>query len=349
MDVKWTRKILRFFNMLSLLGAATINSVSRPIDCIVASSSINERVIWRYLLNFLVPTVVIAILSIYWGYRSLTRDRFERLFFLKRFVLIVITVTYITYFDITQVAVRVFNCVDVYDNEDHNSHSTTRSWIGDTSIECYQSTHVVLVGISLVVLTMISVCFPLACSWALLKTRDEVQISNSKAHETLGLLCGPFKRRFVFWECVTMLKKALLSIIIVFSYSLGNQAQGLLISIVLVFFLSVHTTCYPFKEEFSSLNYYESGSLLTSCITYTLVQFFNVETLSEDGRTSVSIALIILNGGFVLSMMFLIVRNLVRLAKAILLSDNVEVSDDMSWISIVKLYFKNWRSIRANT
>lgn len=341
--------MLKFFEILSLLGAATIKSVSRPIDCILPSSSIKARVILRYLLSFLAPVIVIAILSIYWGYRLLMKHRSERLYFLRRLVLVVITVIYITYFDITQMAVSVFNCVNVHDGGDYNFPTSTRYWIVDTSIKCYKSTHFVLVGFSIGALIIVSICFPLACSWALLRTRNEVQVNNSRTRETLGLLYGPFKQGFVFWECVTMLKKALLSVMIVSSYSSGDQVQGLLISLVLVFFLSLHATCWPFERKFNSLNYYESGSLLTSCTTYILVQFFNVETLSGSARTVISIALIVLNGGFVLVMAFVIVQNFVQLARAILLSNNVQVTDNTSWSSIGKLYFDNRKSIATST
>lgn len=333
--------MLGFFRMLNVLGAAIINYVSRPIDCVVKSAPMFARAIWRYLFSLFVPMSVIALLSIYWGYRSIVTYGAGSLYFLRRVLLVAITVTYITYFDLTQTAVKAFNCVLVYDNNDRLSDSFTRYWIQDTSVECYKDDHVVLVGIALVVLILVSTCFPLFCSVALYRRRYNVEQSNSRAHETLGLLCGPFKKKFIFWECITMIKKALLSVTIVFSYSLGNQVQGLLISLTLIFFLSLHTICFPFKEEFNRLNYYESSSLFISCATYTIIQFFNVDSLSSTTRSLVSISLIILNGGFVIFMGLLIARNLIRLARAILLAKNVEVPNDMRWVSILKLYVRN--------
>lgn len=254
-----------------------------------------------------------------------------------------ITVTYVTYFDVTQVAVRVFNHVSVPDSIDPFSTSFTRYWIGDTSIECYKSTHIILICISLVILTTISIGFPFACSIALLRNKNEVNVSNSRAHEVLGLLCGPFKDRFVYWECITMIKKAMLSLIIVFSYSLGNQMQGLLIIVVLVFFLALHSTCYPFKEEFNMLNYYEIGSLTTSCITYTLVELFNVERLSETERGLVSVGVIILNGGYVMLMVLSMARNFVAFAKATLKSYYIiDINDEISWFKTIKIYISSW-------
>jgi len=349
MNVKWTKNALQLFKALNLIGFAAINSITRPIDCIVGLSSIVAKAIWRYLFGLFVPMIVIALLSVYWGYRSIKMNRRDRFYFLRRFLLTSITVTYITYFDLTQLAVKAFNCIKVYDNIDPFSKSFTRHWIEDTSIECYKDTHVVLIGIAIVLLILVSSCFPLFCSLALYSKRNDVERSNSRAHETLGLLCGPFKTKFIYWECITMMKKALLSIVVVFSYTLGNGPQGLLISLILTFFLTLQAICFPFKDEFKSLNYYEIGSLLTSCVTYTIVQFFNVDTLSELARTLASISLIVLNGGFVLFMAFLIVMNLTSLAKAVLLSNNVEIWDGIGWFSILILYLKNRGSSEAGS
>lgn len=335
---------MRLLETLQVVGSATINSVSRPIGCLFTFTSNATRAITRLLFSLFVPIVVIAILSFYWVRASSRLQQKEKMKYLvKRFLLTVLTVTYIIYFDLTQVAVNTFNCVVVDDSADPFSNSTTRYWIGDTSIECYNNAHSMLIGVAVVILAFVSFAFPLFCSFALVRQRDEVMQSNSWAHETLGLLCGPFKARFVYWECVTMIKKALLSIVLVFSYSLGNQAQGLLLTLVLMVFFCIHSVCYPFEERFNELNYYEIGSLLTSCATYTLVQFFNVGTCSKPARAIVSVVLMLLNGGFIGVLVFISVRNVIHLLKASLASENIEVSNDMNWFSVVRLYYENWR------
>eukprot|EP00210_Caulerpa_lentillifera_P003860 g3687.t1 len=318
MDIKWTSAILKLLNKLQTLGAASVESISVPIDCIVSSKSNAARIIWRTFFSVLTPILVIALLSLYWGVRYIYLHREERLYFIKRLILTIVTVTYITYFDLTQVAVRVFDCVSIHNNVDFNSNSTTRVWIVDTSIECYKGTHGVLIGIALGLLIFVSIGFPLFCSLILFLKRAEVYTLRSWAHETLSFLCGPFKEKFLYWECITMIKKALLSIAIVFSYSLGHQIQGLLILIILVLFLYIHFICYPYKEEFDILNYYESGSLLVCCLTYALVQFFNAERCSEFDRTMVSLAIFVVVGGFLCLVAYKIIRDLVNLLKAFL-------------------------------
>jgi len=341
MKVKWTSEVLGMMEKLQVFGAATINSISRPIDCLLSFASRATRVVWRTLFSIFVPTTVISILAIYWGYRAIMVHECDGSYLLKRILLTVITTTYITYFDLTQVAVRVFNCVVVYNQADHSSNLFTRFWIADTATECYKDTHLVLIGIALVVLTLISISFPMFCSFALRAKKNEVYMANSWAHDTLSFLCGPFKGDFVYWECVTMIKKAMLSIIIVFSYSLGNHVQGLLILIVLVFFLYIHLVCDPYSEAFNSLNYFEGGSLLTSCVVYTLVQFLNVETFPEFGRHAVSICLIFIAGCFVCVMVYKILSSIIDLLRMVLESRNVQVQSNANWFSIVRIYYEN--------
>eukprot|EP00210_Caulerpa_lentillifera_P003972 g3791.t1 len=349
MDIKWTTLALAALQKLQIFGAATINRISSPLDCILSSTSHTTRTIWRVLLSLLVPSIAAAILVTYWAYRTIAIHERDGLYFIKRFLLTVITITYITYFDLTRVAISVFNCVAVYDDPNFDSKLTTSTWIIDTSVECYKSSHFALLIIAIVVLILVSLGFPLFCSFALFIKRDAVNTPRSWAHEILGFLCGPFKERFIYWECITMIKKASLSIVIVFSYSLGNQGQGLLTLLVLVLFLYIHLVCFPYNEEYHTLNYYESGSLLVSCITYTLVQFLNIETCSELSRGIISASLIALNSCFVCIMLYKILKELFSLLRAILESRGILVSENMNIFSFLKFYYQNRRSVPSTS
>eukprot|EP00210_Caulerpa_lentillifera_P004022 g3837.t1 len=340
MDVKWTSKILGMLEGLNVLGAATTESVSYSIDCLISSASNATKAVWRLLFSLFVPNIVVLLLALHWGYRCLAKHGGDHLYFSKRLLLTIVTVTYITYFDLTQVAIRAFSCVGVHVNMNPFSNAITRYWIGDTSIECYENTHIILMCIALVILVLVSICFPILCSISLSQKSDEIEDTTSWTYETLGFLGGPFKKAYVYWECITMIKKALLSIIIVFSYSLGNQIQGLLILIILVLFLYFHTLCYPYAKEYHTLNYYESGSLLVSCVTYTLVQFFNVERCSKVTRSIVSLLLIAINGGFVCIMAFKIIREVTNLVRSFLHSKNIHIPERANIVTLVRIYSK---------
>lgn len=334
---------------LNVLGAATTDSISYSFDCVFSSASNATKAVWRLLFSLFVPLIVISLLSLHWGYRSMRKHGRDRAYFLRRLTLTVVTVAYATYFDLTRVAMRTFSCVVVHTNSDPFSTTTTRYWVGDTSIECYENAHIVLVCISLVIVVLVTIGFPMFSSFTLNQHKSEVRHTSTWTHDTLGFLGRPFKQRFIYWECVTMIKKAILSIIIVFSYSLEVRAQGLLILLVLVFSLYIHFTSYPYDEEFYSLNYYESGSLLVSCITYTLVQFFSIERISQVARSIISLSIIAINVGFVCLMVYKIIKDILRLLRALLRSQNIHVPKTMNSFSLLRVYYKNRRSNRYAT
>jgi len=344
MDVEWTKKIVDLLQGLNILGAASTDSISYSFDCLFSLASNGSKAIWRLLFSLFVPLIVISLLSLHWGYKSMTKHGGNLGYFFRRLTLTVITVTYAAYFDLTQVAMRTFSCVAVHASVDHFSNVVTRYWIGDTSIECYKNTHIILICISLVVVALVTIGFPMFSSFSLNQHKSEVRDTSSWTHDTLGFLGGPFKQGFIYWECVTMTKKAILSIIIVFSYSLEVQSQGLLILLVLVFFLYIHFLCYPYDKEYHTLNYYESGSLLVSCVTYTLIQFFNVEKFSQVARSIVSLSIIAINVGFVCLMAYKIIKDLVQLLRALLRSQSIHIPKNMNVISLIRVYSSKRRS-----
>jgi len=338
--VNWTDDTMDTLEGMQTAGAATINAVSPPIDCLISTDSHLMRSVLRVVFSLLVPCSVILMFALYWSFRAVYKYRNDRSYFPRRLLLTVVSVVYTVYFDLTQLAVKVFNCVSILDDEDSFNTSKNRYWIANTSIRCYDSkAHVFLMGIALGVLLTVTLSFPFFCAWSLFRHRRDVTATKTWAHDTMGFLCGPFKRKFVYWECVIMIKKALLSIIIVYSYSLGTQPQGLLTILVLIFFLYIHLVSYPFAEEYYSLNYYEAGSLMVSGVIYTLIQFLNVENSTESTRNIVSISLISIGAVYVFAMVFTILRGLIRLLKKILVSRRIIVSDDMSWFEIIKLYY----------
>eukprot|EP00210_Caulerpa_lentillifera_P003992 g3808.t1 len=343
MEIEWTQTLLKLYQGLQFISAATLNAVSSPLDCILSFTSDDIRAIRRVLFSLLVPTIVAAIQAVYWGWRHMVYRKYEKYFFTKRIILTISTVLYITYFDLTQIAVRIFDCVVVHDDNDFHSNSITQRWVGDTSVECYKSKHLVLVGIALVLLILVSIGYPLGCSYALYTRQTEVHRRRSWAHETISFLCGPYKDKFIYWECITMLKKAFLSIIIVFSYSLRTHAQGLLIVLVFVIFLYVYLVCRPYKEEYNTLNYYETSSLLASCLTYILIQFLNVEIYSELFKGFISASLIIINVGFTCIMLHQIITHSSSLLRTLLKYEGIGDFEYENYFRLLIIYLKTRR------
>lgn len=291
------------FEASEYIGALTTAALSRPIDCIISSSSAAVRSVWRTLLSLLVPGAVMGIFAAFWSYITFQQNKGFS-YFWKRLILSIVAVTYISYLGLTKLAVRVFYCVDVFDSDNAFTYSQKKVWAVDTSIQCYEKEHFGLIVIAVVVLVLVSFLFPLMSAVILSQNKDKHREMGSWTMETMGFLYRAFKDKFVFWESLIMLRKACLSIIVVFSYPLGGQSQGLLALAVVLSSLYLHLICSPYRKEFHRLNVYESGSLLVSCFTFIFGQFFGIERSSDSTRVLVAVGIILMNTMFFVFLLF---------------------------------------------
>jgi len=155
----------------------------------------------------------------------------------------------------------------------------------------------------------VSLSFPMISAIYLYRNKVQPGQTNGWTYETMGFLYKAFKGKYVFWESIVMFRKACLSIIVVFSYPLGGQSQGLLASGVLMFCLYLQQTCSPYRKEFHNLNYFESGSLMVSCLTFILGEFFTNEKCSDSAKTLVEITIITLNTTFFTFLFVVFIRS----------------------------------------
>jgi len=121
---------------------------------------------------------------------------------------------------------------------------------------------------------------------------ESFQISDSSSTTSNWLLettasLQTFKDKFAFKGSLVMLKKADLSTTVVSSYPFGGHAQVLLAIVSFLLCLHFHQMCSPFKKALYILNYYESFSPLTSSLTFTLGQFFNIEKMRKSSDNKI--------------------------------------------------------------
>eukprot|EP00210_Caulerpa_lentillifera_P003966 g3785.t1 len=339
-NVQWTDGMRSLFKSAIYIGALTTTAVSRPIDCIVASNSAVSRAIWRMLVSLFVPGVVMGIFCIFWSVMAIKKGANWR-YFLKRVVLSTISVTYISYLGLTRMAVRGFYCIDIYDSYHYLKDSTNRFWAIDTSIRCYGKEHSGIIIISIVVLIIVTICFPLFSSIVLFRRKESLGRRDIWIFETGGFLFRAFKEKFAFWESVVMFRKACLSVIIVFSYPLGGDSQGLLASVLLLFSLYVHLSLRPYKNEFKTLNHFESCSLLVSSLTFTLGLFFVNGRCSDSVRTFLAVLLLFGNIMFFLFLFFAFFYSSMVHFRIVLQCENIPLPDPPTWWNVLKLYIRS--------
>jgi len=336
-NVDWTKGVLRVFETSEYVGAITTSAISRPVFCITSSSSKLMRSIWRMLFNLFVPGLVMLMFAAFWAFMAI-RDGESISYFTKRIILSVIAVTYISYLGLTRMAVRAFYCVNVHDSITPFTDSRTSFWAMDTSIKCYEGDHFSLVAISVSVLVLVTFAFPLISAVVLSNRRQEHKNKDSWVFETAGFLFRAFKEGYLFWESLVMLRKACLSVIVVFSYPLGGLSQGILALVVLLTSLYIHLIVKPYRKDFKTLNYLESTSLLVSCLTFTLGLFFGFDKCSNSVRFFLAFFIIVTNILFFLFLLSVFCRNTLVHVRVVLQYEDMLIPDAAPWWHVVKMY-----------
>lgn len=329
--------MLNLFETAEYVGALTTVAVSRPIDCIMSSSSAVVRAIWRMLMSLFAPGVVVGIFVSMWGYLTV-KKRKGALYFWKRCTLSVIAVTYISYLGLSNMAVRAFYCIDIYDSSDNLATTTRRFCTLDTSIQCYGKDHFTIVAIAVIVLCLVTVLFPLVSGIVLSWNKERHKKRDSWVFETAGFLFRAFKESCLFWESLVMLRKACLSIIVVFAYPLGGDSQGLLASVLLLFCLYIHLTLRPYRREFAILNHFESCSLLVSSLTFILGLFFANNRCSDSVKTFLAATIIFGNCMFFLVMSFALCYSTLVHLRVLLHYENIPLSNQAPWWIVFQTY-----------
>eukprot|EP00210_Caulerpa_lentillifera_P003973 g3792.t1 len=336
-NIQWSGEILLMFEVSEYIGALTTDALSRPIDCLASSTSASVRSIWRTLLSLFIPGIVMVIFFGFWSYITIFQNK-GVFYFYKRVALSIIAVTYISYLGLTKLAIRVFYCVDVYDSNDPFVDSQNKLWAVDTSIQCYKMEHIPLVVIAVFILIFVSFLFPLMSAFILSRNKVQHRQVESWTMETMGFLYRAFKEEFVFWESLIMLKKACLSLIVVFSYPLGGQLQGILALVVLQISLYLHLVYSPYRKEFNCINFYESGSLLVSCFTFILSLIFSIENCSNSTKVFIALVIIMMNTMFFVFLLYVLFKNGLIHLKVRLRSENHFVDENICWWKAIKIY-----------
>jgi len=337
-DLDWTDGMSGLFEASDYVGAVATSAASGPVDCLAPFDSKDMRAIWRTFCTLVVPTFVMLVFAAFWKFVAIKRGEYSS-YFQKRTVLSVITVAYISYLGLTRMAVRAFYCVDVYDSVDLFSDSKTKYWAIDTSIECYGKAHFTMFVVSLIVLGFVTIAFPLVFAIVLgIKKQASVK-RDSWMFETTGFLFRAFKESCLFWESIVMLRKACLSVIVVFSYPLGGLSQGVLALVVLLTCLYAHLIVKPYRDAFHVLNYLESASLLISCLTFTLGLLFGFDRCSDSVRSFLTVLIVSGNSLFFLFLLFEFFVSGIAHLRVSLTHEDIVVPDKAPWWLVLKIFF----------
>eukprot|EP00210_Caulerpa_lentillifera_P007465 g7135.t1 len=327
-NVEWTQYMLTLFDMSAFAGGASTALVTRAIHCFPWWNGTRYATYIGLVSGLLIPIFVILCIVASFAFITYKSSK-VMYYFVKRSILATLAIFYFSYLSITRVAIMFFYCVGVRTNENHFSTEETYYWALDTSIQCSASAHKKLMVFGGILFGLFSVGSPLISAAILVLFRKPFGHKDPQwMSDILGFLYRAYKRKFVYWESTVMLRKALLSVIAVFSYHLGGHTQGLLASSILTICLFFQAICKPYRYEFETVNKHESLSLLISGITFTLAQFFMKDRTNDTVKVSLTAFLMIAIVGFLLYMIVSMLICLLDVIKTDLIVKGALVDDD---------------------
>lgn len=267
LDLSWTDGISRLLESWDWIGGAAVESTGFTMDCLLPADASTPRAVMRQILVIFLPIFVLFILFAYWVIRTLALDR-GGYYLGKRCILTLVVVLYVSYISLTKAAINTFYCVRIYDGYTlEDVEATHRFWVLDTKLPCFEDSHLNLAIFVASPLLLFAFVYPALLAVILVNVRRRDKLETETVKETLGFFFRGFEKRYVYWDCVILLRKALLAAVVVFSYSLGGNLQGLSALTVLVGALFFQTTLSPFKHRFEYCNQLESLSLFVSSFT----------------------------------------------------------------------------------
>ena len=318
------------------------------MDCLISSDSAIPRATVRTVVNVMVPMSVTAFYFILWAV-ALIRLKETVDYLIKRCILSFVAVSYLSYIALTKTVVNVLSCVDVHDSADLMDDGVTAYWAMDTSLECYKGSHAVLAGlVGWPTLIVFSFGFPISVAAVLLNERNKHGMKSEWIFESMGFMYRSYSGKYVFWESVIMLRKAVLAAVVVFSYSLGGNLQGILGVCVLVIALYFQTVCSPFRPEFDDLNKYEGLSLVVSALTFQSGLFFNDDRTSDEAQVLITVLLVIVNLAVFLFFLAMFWKTGAECLKTLMDAEGTTYNPDKGPFYIIKTYassrFKEYRT-----
>lgn len=311
---------------------------SISLDCLFPKSLPVPRSILREVLLITLPFIVLIILFAYWSSMiSMKASLLQR-----RLVLSAVVVFYVSYIGWAEQFSSAFHCVHIDTGIDHK----TWYWTQDTSVECFKGSHATLIVFLVPTIGVILFAFPISSALYLLRKRKRNRLTSEDTREKFGFMYAAYRRECVYWDCVILLRKAGLALIIVFGASLGSNIQGLTCVCILVISLYLQTRMLPWHDDFKILNSVEVFSLLVSVFTFISGLYFNDPSVGDVGSKIVSCLAICLILAFVIFVFYVIYSKTVIFLRLKLLFESVSVSDQDGGVKVIALFVHHkFRSI----
>lgn len=264
----------------------------------------------------------------------------EQGFLFRRCVLTALIVSNISYISLSRVTFRIFQCVDVYDGTDINDDHTAKYWETDTSIFCRKNGHLLLTIFVGIPLLLFSFFFPISLGLYLRRIRRRRQLDDPRVRETVGLFYRGYEEKYVFWEVIILLRKVILSLIVVYAFPLGGNLQGLFAACILILSLFFQTRLNPFKRSLGHLNELECSSLLVGTFMFLSGIILHDPKMDSDVVAALHVVCIfVANIGWLVAIVCIIILVFIEQLRYLMLIAGIQC-ETMDRIEILKIFIR---------
>ena len=319
------------------------NPVAFSIECLVpADAPVSRTVAWA-IVNMAIPVVSMILYAVFWlGVAWKCGESWN--YVKQRSTLSLLAVAYLTYVWITKTAMSVLYCVGVHDSVDVDADHVSHYWARATSLKCYQGSHAILAGtLGWPVAVVFTAGFPLFLLLTLQRRRDP-STREGWFMEATAFLYRAYSDKYIYWESIIMLRKALLTIVVAFGYHLGANLQAVIAVCILMTAMYVHTVAHPFGNEFASLNTLEGASLLVSNFAFVLALFYHDRRTGDVVRVVLTALLFVFVCGLFGYLVFQFVQATVAYMRVVLEIEGISNTQTRSFFSI----FKEFLTLKLN-
>lgn len=305
---------------------------SLSLDCLFSAHSSIPRSISKEILSHSIPFILFLIYTSFWC--RILRKNIKTC--VRRVVLSLMVILYVSYIGLTQKMIRTFYCITLTDGSSLKNAFQERYWSEDTSVKCYRGCHAYLVVLLVLpLLIMVSIAFPLGSAMFLMRQRRRNTLYNEENKEMFGFMFRGYREECVYWDSVIMFRKALLALVVGSGYLLGSSAQATIAAFILLVSIKVQTYLHPFSEPFQGLNRLEVFSLCISANAFLAGSVLEDMDLPDAGRIIVSIVAIVFILGFSCCIFFHMFLLLNKLFRQDLMNAQININDQDSYSSIL--------------
>ena len=354
-NVKWTLAIIAMFEAAGerspryqtveecavfsaeFVSGITSEAITRSVDCIIPVTASIERSIGSTLVDIFQPLAAIVVYAIFW-FTIKTCCQKTWIYLLKKVILSSLVIFYISYISLSKSLVNILSCIRVHDSVSVGVDHTTDVWSVDTMIKCYEGSHAALAGVvGWPFLVIFTFGFPAVIGHLVIRNVKE-DYKEGWIYDVAGFLYRSYTKKYIFWESIILLRKAILAVVVVFSYPLGADLQQVLAVFVLILALYVQIVCRPYRRDFDVLNEMEGASILVSSLTFVSSIFFSDDRVSPVVRVLVTLGVVLCNGMLLFCFLCCFCIFGAKYLRMTLINEGVPFDPDSGSCHIIRVY-----------